>query len=91
MQNYLCPDCKIKHDKEHKIINYSENNYICDKHYEKYTKYCSECKSNICIECEKEHKGHKGIYYGEILPDNNNNNKLREYKEKLEYEIKTIP
>ena len=86
----LCPDCKIKHDKEHKIINYNEKNYICDKHYEKYTKYCSECKLNICIECEKEHKSHKGIYYGEIFPDNNNNNELRKYIDKLKYEIKDI-
>ena len=86
----LCPICKLKHDREHKIINYDDKNYICNKHYENYTKYCKECKLNICIKCEKEHKDHKSIYYGEILPDNYNNNELREYIDKLKYEIKDI-
>ena len=28
----LCPLCKLNHDKIHKIINYDERLYICDKH-----------------------------------------------------------
>jgi len=86
----LCPVCKLKHEKEHKIINYDDINYICNEHYEIYSKYCKECKLNICIKCEKEHKNHKSIYFGEILLDNNNNNELREYIDKLKYEIKEI-
>ena len=86
----ICTICKLKHDKEHKIINYDDKNYICNKHYENYTKYCKECKLNLCMICEKEHLNHKSIYYGELLPDNDNNNKLREYINKLKYEIKDI-
>ena len=86
----LCTDCKMNHDKEHKLVNYDERNFICNKHYENYTKYCNECKLNICIKCENEHRNHKGIYYGELLPDNDNNNELREYIDKFEYEIKDI-
>ena len=86
----LCPVCKTNHDKEHKIINYDDKYYICNKHYENYIKYCKECKINICMKCEKDHINHKGIYYGEILPDNDNNNELREYIDKLKYEIEDI-
>ena len=86
----LCPECKLKHDKEHNTIYDDDKNYICNKHYENYTKYCFECKLNICMKCEKDHKNHKSIYYGEILPDNDNNDELREYIDKLKYEIKDI-
>jgi len=47
----LCPVCKLKHNKEHKIINDDDKKYICSKHYENYTKYCIECKLNICMKC----------------------------------------
>ena len=55
----LCPICKIKHDKNHKIINYDDKNYICEEHYENYNSYCEKCKKNLCTICEKEHKSHK--------------------------------
>ena len=86
----LCPLCKSKHNKEHKIINYDEKSYICNKHNENYTKYCNECKLNICIKCEAEHKNHKTLYYGDILPKKDNDNELREYIDKLKYDIKDM-
>jgi len=86
----ICPGCKIKHDKQHKIINFDEKNYICEKHYENYTKYCEDCKKNICIKCDIEHKDHKGIYYGGILPDIRENTELKEYIQKLKKEIEDI-
>ena len=44
---------------------------------------------NICISCEKEHNNHKGIYFGQILPDNNNN-ELKKYIDELNNEINDI-
>ena len=92
--NYsLCPLCKLQHDKSHIIINYDNINYICNKHNERYIKYCKECNENICIKCEIEHKNHIMINYIDILPNNNNLNKiyeLREYIDKLIKEIKDI-
>ena len=67
----LCPLCKIKHNKEHNIINYDLKNYICSKHNESYISYCKDCKIDICLKCQKEHIKHKMILYGEILPDTN--------------------
>ena len=52
--NY-CPQCKMKINKNHKIVNYDEKDYICDKHNEVYKYYCSQCKLNICILCFSEH------------------------------------
>ena len=63
----ICTLCKIKHENEHKIINYDEKYYICNKHDENYTSYCEECKVNICTLCDK-HKNHKRINFMDILP-----------------------
>ena len=30
----ICPLCKLKHNKEHNIINYDKIHYICNKHNE---------------------------------------------------------
>jgi hypothetical protein len=54
----LCTFCKSKHDKNHKIINYDEKNYICIEHNERYIHYCHQCELNICIACESKHKSH---------------------------------
>ena len=86
----LCPLCKLKHEKEHKIINYDLKNYLCYKHNENYIRYCNECKLNICIRCEKEHINHKTISFGEIINDDNKINELKENINKLKDEINGI-
>ena len=48
----------VNHDNSHNIINYNDKNYICRKHNEKFVKYCKECKENICMLCQNEHKNH---------------------------------
>ena len=40
----MCPLCKIKHDKNHNIINYELKDYICIDHNEGFIEYCIECK-----------------------------------------------
>lgn len=65
----LCPLCMISHEKRHTIIKYKEKDYICFHHNEDYIKYCTQCKINLCMKCEKEHKTHNFIYYGDILPN----------------------
>ena len=54
----ICPLCKSKHEKSHKIINYDEKDYICIEHNERYKYYCPQCKVNICQNCESKHKNH---------------------------------
>ena len=63
----ICPTCKTTHDKNHKIINYDEKDYICNIHNESYVYYCKTCKTNICMLCESEHDKHEIINYGKIL------------------------
>ena len=86
----LCPLCKSTHDKNHKIINYDNINNICNKHNTMYVKYCKQCNENICMLCEKDHKLHDIIYFGDILPNNNNIKELKEYIDKLNIEINEI-
>ena len=63
----LCQKCKTFHEKNHKIININNKNYICLKHNMHYIKYCKSCKVNICMKCENDHKSHNNIYFGDIL------------------------
>ena len=93
----LCPICKLKHDKNHNIINYNDKNFICKKHNDTYIKYCKECKENLCLLCEKEHNYHKLIYLGDIIINKDDileemkelNNIINKFKNKID-EIKNI-
>ena len=68
----LCSLCKKSHDKTHKLVVYEERNYICDKHYDTFVKYCNQCEQNICMECEIEHKNHNCTYLGDLIPNKDN-------------------
>ena len=63
----ICPLCKLKHPKNHNIINYDKIKYICGKHNEIFSKYCKDCKLNICALCEDEHLEHDCIYIVKIM------------------------
>ena len=65
----ICPLCKSKH--KHKIINYDNKFYICNKHNSNYNKYCDKCKLNLCMKCNIEHKGHKIIDLTDLYKDKN--------------------
>ena len=77
----LCPLCKLKHDKNHNIINYELKDYICEDHNELYIEYCIKCKKNICLSCENNHKNHKTIFYKNIIRNINElKNDIKEFK-----------
>ena len=64
----ICPICKLKHDKNHNIINYELKNYICEEHNDRFIEYCIECKKDICLQCISCHNNnHKTIFYGNII------------------------
>ena len=85
---YLCPLCKFRHNTEHIIINDEQIKFICPKHNEKFSKYCDDCKTNICILCKKEHLEHKTVYLEDIIEDPEDlKQKLNELKRDIdEYE-----
>ena len=90
----ICPLCKSIHENKHKIINYDERLYKCDKHYESYILYCEKCKINLCSLCEGEHIKHKKISLGEKLPNKDelikNNKKLKEYIDLFKINVNII-
>ena len=66
----ICLLCKENHNKEHKIIDYDNKNYLCNKHNEQYILYCENCKENLCMECDNEHdNNHKIISFRKIKPN----------------------
>ena len=36
----ICYSCNEKHNKEHKIIDYTKSNFICNIHNQIYVSYC---------------------------------------------------
>ena len=75
----MCPFWRVKHDKNHNIINYNIKDYICFEHNEAYKYYCSECKKNICSKCEPTHESHnistfKSHNKGQLLDEIDNFN-----------------
>ena len=78
----ICVTCKIKHDKNHKIIDYENKDYICNNHNEGYIRYCEDCKINLCIYCESKHNNHNTI---NIMPDLDKiENNIKELKENID-------
>ena len=66
--------CKKKHSKEnpsHKLININNLDSTCLEHNTSISKYCKDCKKNICVKCQRSsHEGHSFLDLGEILPLN---------------------
>ena len=88
-QKNLCSICKTRHNKEHKIIEYEEKDFICESHNEKYIYYCKDCKKNLCKNCFSEHEKHDISNYENIIIDNEINNEdlnvnLNNVKENIE-------
>lgn len=73
-QKVFCLDggCKKKHTKEnpnHKLIDTNSFDMTCLEHLTAFSKYCKDCKKNICIKCQRaQHGGHRLLDFGEILP-----------------------
>ena len=67
----LCPLCKSQHNNTHQIINYDKINYLCCKHNEPFTDYCTNCKMNICFLCDEEHNGHDFISLRKMMISKN--------------------
>ena len=90
----LCPLCSSQHNKDHQIVNYEKKYYICEKHKDYFIKYCKQCKINLCILCEKEHKGHNIVYFGDIIPNKdelvNEMNKFKKNINQFNKNVNTI-
>lgn len=67
-----------------------ENDFICTNHNESYNSFCQNCAKNLCICCEINHKSHKIIYFGQIMPSINEvNDEFAKFKENID-NLKTI-
>ena len=81
----LCPLCKSSHNKKgHTIINYEQIDFICNLHNDTYTSYCNKCKIDLCVICEKQHKDHEKIAFGEMMVEKEQlNNRMKSLKEEI--------
>ena len=70
----LCPICKLKHDKNHLIIDFDLRNYKCNIHGEKFISFCKECSKNLCDNCELNHdRNHHILYPRDIYEEKEDN------------------
>ena len=64
-----CHKCISTHDPEHKRVKFDQKNYYCRKHFNKFIKYCFQCKNNLCEDCVKGHAEHDIKSYELMSPD----------------------
>ena len=64
----LCLLCRQNHAMNHKVIQYDQKIYYCQKHNESIIKYCNKCNANICFACE-DHREHHSIFLGDLKPN----------------------
>ena len=66
---YYCKEHIVNHENDHKYVKYDKKNYYCEKHFNKYIKYCFTHHKNLCEQCEKEHEGDNIAKYESMVPD----------------------
>ena len=87
----LCPECKFKHPRKHKIVNHEQKYYTCKKHNYTNRSFCKTCKRNLCFICQGEHKGHDIISLQSLYENKNKiKNEIEEMKSKIEKYTKII-
>ena len=104
-QNYYIFNCCPKGDKNeiycqscthlgknNNLIKVNELNCTCKKHFNKYTKYCIECKKHFCEdkECKCGHLGNGNNVIKIESAANENLNTIKEKKKNLELIIKLL-
>ena len=62
-EKIMCENCKDKHEKIEKMIEYESVYFSCIKHEQEFKYYCQKCKKNMCENCKNEEnlKEHKII------------------------------
>ena len=89
--NFYCSKCMIEDIQinRHKSISNKKYSNRCLIHQNDFTKYCVDCKKNLCIFCirnDEFHKNHKIIRLYEIMPSSKDIKNLQEkIKEKSNY------
>ncbi len=63
---------------------------LCKIHSNLYDFYCIQCKKNLCIYCQKEHKNHNLINLLEFNYSEESKNKLEEEIKNIENQIKNL-
>ena len=96
----MCPSCKDKHLKnrtkksKHKrnICIYEEHTYICPYHRKEFISYCTNCKKDLCENCEPRHRGRCSlIKYSEFLGKKKNMfNGFQELKKMVDLYVEQI-
>ena len=86
--------CRIHHEETHVVTYYDKRHYVCDKHHQNFSKYCSSCNLNICSSCENEHISHTTCQFEKDLKYlnkvKNNRNELRKTINQFNENIKGI-
>ena len=90
----ICQKCYQLHNEEkekyqeenskiHFSIEYRDKYFFCLDHNMIYTRYCHNCRKNICDICEKEHNKHRIEIFKKISPDKRFIKKLNDLNEEF--------
>jgi hypothetical protein len=88
-----CSNCINRHIKESKHnskIKFIQQYQLCQKHNQKYTMYCQNCKKNICDKCASSHNDHSIKSILNIIPSKIKKDSIKTNLEELEKKINEI-
>ena len=67
------------------ILIKEENVFVCREHNESFNSFCKSCDKNLCICCEINHKSHNIIYFGQIMPSQDEvNSEMKIFRENID-------
>ena len=85
-----CNKCNSTHISSHKKVKFSNKNYYCKNHFNKFIKYCFKCKKNLCEDCVNTHEKHNIKSYETMAPNDKELNELKTSLELIKTEFETL-
>lgn len=87
---YSCNESHKKENDDHIGVKFNDRNYYCRSHWNKFIKYCFNCKKNLCEACVKDHTEHQFKNYELMAPNEKELQSLKDFLLKMKKNIRNL-
>lgn len=87
---YSCNESHKKENDDHIGVKFNDRNYYCRSHWNKFIKYCFDCKKNLCEACVKDHTEHQFKNYELMAPNEKELQSLKDFLLKMKKNIRNL-
>ena len=87
---YSCNESHKKENDDHIGVKFNDRNYYCRSHWNKFIKYCFNCKKNLCETCVKDHTEHQFKNYELMAPNEKELQSLKDFLLKMKKNISNL-